>query len=108
MISSAENLKFEKERLTRLPESIFEEEFERQQQNIINIIIGNFDIQMREIRYLITKLSDLRQSLKIAEDTLEVKVKDLKSENEKLKTIMKGLYEYQIVPEFVENKLVDL
>ena len=62
---------------------------------------------MREIRYLTTKLSDLRQSLKIAEDTLEEKVKDVNSENEKLKTIMKGLYEYQIVPEFAENKLVD-
>ena len=30
------------------------------------------------------------------------------SENEKLKTKMEELYEYQIEPEFVENKLVEL
>ena len=35
-------------------------------------------------------------------------MKDLKSENEKLKTKMKELYEYQIDPEFVVNNLVEL
>ena len=33
---------------------------------------------------------------------------DLKSENEKLRTKMKELYEYQIDSEFVENILVEL
>ena len=33
---------------------------------------------------------------------------DLKSENEKFKTKKKELYEYQIYPEFVENKPVEL
>ena len=42
------------------------------------------------------------------EDTLEEKVNDLKSENEKLKTKMKELYIYQLDPEFVENKLIEL
>ena len=36
------------------------------------------------------------------------KLNDLKSENEKLKTKMKELYEYQIDPEFVQNELVEL
>ena len=35
-------------------------------------------------------------------------MKDLKSENEKLKTKMKKLYEYQIDPEFVVHNLVEL
>ena len=33
---------------------------------------------------------------------------DLKSENQKLKTKIKELYEYQIDPEFFANKLVEL
>ena len=33
---------------------------------------------------------------------------DLKSENEKPKSKIKELYEYQIDPEFVENKLLEL
>ena len=94
--------------VTKLIKSILNEEFERQQQNILNIISGNFDIQMRKIKELKTKLSDLKQNLGFTEDTLEEKVNDLKSENEKLKTKMKELYEYQIEPEFVENKLVEL
>ena len=57
---------------------------------------------MREIRELKTKLSDLKQSLEFTIVTLEEKVNDLKSENEKLKTKMKELYEHQIDPEFVE------
>ena len=58
---------------------------------------------MREIRESKTKLSDLKQSLKFTEDTLEEKVNNLKSENEELKTKLKKPYEYQIDPEFVEN-----
>ena len=41
-------------------------------------------------------------------NSLEEKVNDLKSKNKKLKTKMKELYEYQIDPEFVKNKLVEL
>ena len=108
MATACGNKCLTEERLTKLIKNIFKEEFERQQQNILNIISGNFDIQLRWIRELKTKLSDLNQSLEFTEDTLEEKVNDLKSENEKLKTKMKELYEYQIDPEFVENKLVEL
>lgn len=60
---------------------------------------------MREIRELKTKLSDLKKILEFTEDTVEEKVNDLKLENEKPKTEMKELYDYQIDPEFVENEL---
>ena len=33
---------------------------------------------------------------------------DLKPENEKFKTKIKEIYDYQIDPEFVEHKLVEL
>lgn len=62
----------------------------------------------REVRELKTKLSDLKQSLEFTADTFNEKVSDLNSENEKFKTKIKELYEYQIDPKFVENKVVEL
>ena len=62
----------------------------------------------REVRESKTKLSDLKQSLKFTADTFNEKVSDLNSENEKFKTKIKELYEYQIDPKFVENKVVEL
>ena len=108
MAAVCEHTCLTEELLAKLIKSILKEEFERQQQNILNIISGNFDIQMRKIREFKTKLSDLKQSLEFKEHTLEEKVNNLKSENEKLKTKMKELYQYQIDPDFVENKFAEL
>ena len=44
-------------------------EFDSEQKNILNKITQSFNIQMREIRELKTKISDLRQSLELMEDT---------------------------------------
>ena len=62
----------------------------------------------REVRELKTKLSDLKQSLEFTAATFNEKVSDLNSENGKFKTKIKELYEYQIDPKFVENKVVEL
>ena len=62
----------------------------------------------REVRELKTKLSDLKQSLEFTAHTFNEKVSDLNSENGKFKTKIKELYEYQIDPKFVENKVVEL
>ena len=62
----------------------------------------------REVRELKTKLSDLKQSLEFTADTFNEKVSDLNSENGKFKTKINELYEYQIDPKFVENKVVEL
>ena len=62
----------------------------------------------REVRELKTKLSDLKQSLEFTADAFNEKVSDLNSENGKFKTKIKELYEYQIDPKFVENKVVEL
>ena len=62
----------------------------------------------REVRELKTKLSDLKQSLEFTADTFNEKVSDLNSENGKFNTKIKELYEYQIDPKFVENKVVEL
>ena len=94
--------------MTKLITSIFKEEFKLQQQNILNIVCGNFDFQIGENRELKTKLSNLKQSLEFTKETLEEKVNDLKSENEKPKTKIKEFYEYQIDPEIAENKPLEL
>ena len=58
--NGCENTCLPEEQKTKLTKSIFNEEFDRRQQNMLNIISGNFDTQMREIRELTTKLSDLK------------------------------------------------
>ena len=63
---------------------------------------------MREIRELKAHLSHLKQSLEFTENRLEETVNGLKSENEKLETKMKELYECPKDPEFIKNKLVKL
>ena len=61
MTTACENMCLTKERLTKPIKIIFKEEFERQQQNILNIISRNFDIKIREVRdELKTKHSDLK------------------------------------------------
>ena len=72
------------------------------------MIRGNFHIQMRQIKGLKTKLSNLKQSLELMEDILEEKENDLKPENVKFKTKIKELSEYQIDPDRVNIKLFKL
>ena len=47
---------------------IFAEEFEKQEKNMINIISGNFEITMKEIKDLKTEVSDLKDSLEFTEN----------------------------------------
>ena len=75
---------------------------------ILFLIITIYLEVSREVRESKTKLSDLKQSLEFTADTFNEKVSDLNSENEKFKTKIKELYEYQIDPKFVENKVVEL
>ena len=51
------------ERLKILIKSIFAEEFQKQEKNIVNIISGNFEITMKEIKDLKAEVSDLKDSL---------------------------------------------
>ena len=51
------------ERLKILIKSIFAEEFQKQEKNIVNIISGNFEITMKEIKDLKAEVSDLKESL---------------------------------------------
>ena len=79
MVAACENTCLTEERLTKLIKSIFNEKFERQQQNIVNV-------KMREIGESKTKLSDLKQSIELTVHKLQEKLNDLKSATKKLKT----------------------
>ena len=53
---------------------IFQEERKKQERNILNIISGNFEITMNEIKNLKQEISELKSSLDFTEEVLEKKV----------------------------------
>ena len=57
-------------RLKKLIKSIFAEEYQKQQ---LNIISGNFEITMKEIKDLKAEVSDLKDSLEFTENVIEKK-----------------------------------
>ena len=55
-------------------EKIFREKFEKQQKNLLNLISGNFDITMTEIKKVQSDINELKASLEHTETVLEEKV----------------------------------
>ena len=60
--------------------SIFAEEFQKKEKNIVNIISDNFDITMKEIKALKAEVSYLKDSLEFTENVIEKKVEKLETE----------------------------
>ena len=58
-------------KIKNFDQGIFAEEFKRQEKNIINIISGNFEITIPEIKDIKTEVSDLKNSLEFTEDIIE-------------------------------------
>ena len=71
-------------RLKTLMKEIFKEEFERQQKDLLNLIIGNVDITMREIKNVQSDINELKASLEHTETVLEEKVAKAEKKVEKL------------------------
>ena len=74
---AAEHTCISEERLTLLMTEIFQEEFKKQERNILNIISGNFEITINEINSLKQEISKLKSSLDFTQDVLEKKVEKL-------------------------------
>ena len=55
-------------------EKIFREKFEKQHKNLLNLISGNFDITMTEIKKVQSDINELKASLEHTETVLEEKV----------------------------------
>ena len=72
------------ERLALLTKEIFQEEFKKQERNILNIISGNLEITMNKIKNLKHEISELKSSLDFTENVLEKKIEKLE---ENMKTL---------------------
>ena len=71
-------------RLKTLMKEIFTEKFEKQQKNVLNLISGNVDITMREIKNVQSDINELKASLEHTETVLEEKVAKAEKKVEKL------------------------
>ena len=63
---------------------IFKKEFEKQQENLLNLISGNSDITMAEIKKVQSDVNDLKASLEHTETVLKEKVAKTEKDVEKL------------------------
>ena len=57
MAHNKDNTCLSEERLTTLIREIFREEFEKQQKILLNLISGNLDITMKEIKSIKTEMN---------------------------------------------------
>ena len=87
---------------------IFHEEFKKPEGNILNIISGNFEITMNEIKNLKQEISELKSSLDFTEDVLEKKVEKLEENMKDVDARIRDIYEYQVDPNCVLDKLAEL
>ena len=55
MVHNKDNTCLNEERLTTLIREIFREEFEKQQKNLLNLISGDLEITMKEIKSIKTE-----------------------------------------------------
>ena len=74
MAHNKDNTCLSEERLTTLIREIFREEFEKQQKNLLNLISGNLEITMKEIKSIKTEMNDFKKSIEFTENVLEEKV----------------------------------
>ena len=95
------------ERLALLRKEIFQEGFKKQERNILNIISSNFEIAMNEIKTLKREISELKSSLDFTEDVLKKKVEKLEENMKDVDARIRDIYEYQVDPNYVLDKLAD-
>ena len=106
---AAEHTCISEERLALLVmKEIFQEEFKKKERNILNIISGNFEIAMNEIKNLNQEISELKSRLDFTEDVLEKKVEKLEENIKAVDARVRDIYEYQVDPNLLLEKLAEL
>ena len=98
---------FTEENMKTLIKEIFQEEFKKQAENITNLINGNLKLAMREIHGLKNEVNELRKSFEFTQNNLEGKVDNVQKRMEKLDSDIQEIYEYQIDPKYVQDKLTE-
>ena len=94
--------------MTTLIREIFRDEFEKQQKNLLNLMSGNLEVTMNEIKSIKTEMNDLKKSIELTENVLEEKVQKCQEKAEHLDERIREIYEWQLDPEYIHNKFVDL
>ena len=107
MAHNKDNPCLSEERLTTLIREVFRGEFEKQQKNLLNLII-NLKITMKEVKSIKTEMNDLKKSIEFTGNVLKEKVQKFQDKAEYLDEQIREIYEWQLDPEYVHNKLEDL
>ena len=87
---------------------IFTEEVEKQQQRLLKLISGNFEITMKEMQNIKSEVNELKKSIKFTEEVLEENVQNMQRKISSLEDKVEEIYDYQIDPDKVEKKLTNL
>ena len=77
MVHDNDNTCISEERLTALMKKIFAEESGKQQQSLLKLISGNFEITMKEIKNIKSEVNELKKSIEFTEQVLEEKVQNM-------------------------------
>ena len=94
-----------------MKKTLKKKEFEKQQENLLNLISGNFNITMTEMKIVRSNINDLKVRLKHITTVLEEKVAKTEKKLETLKEQISESWDYQVDPgilKITERKLVDL
>ena len=108
MTHNKDNTCLSEERLTTLIREIFREEFEKQQKNLLNLISGNLEITMKEVKSIETEMNDLKKSIEFTENVQEEKTQKCQEKAKHIDEGIREIYKRQPDHEYVHNKLVDL
>ena len=107
MAHNKDNTCLSEEKLTTLIREIFKEKFEKQG-NLLNLVSCNLEITMKETKSIKTEMNDLKKSIEFTENVLEEKVQKCQEKAEHLDERIREIYEWQLDPEYIHNKFVDL
>ena len=102
--SAEEHTTLNEEKLTQLIRKIFQEEFKKHEVHITNIISSNFKTTMEEIKKSQEHLKELKKEVTDVKSSTEHADAGLNDLSDRVDEIC----DYQVDPEFVTNKLIDL
>ena len=109
MVYNKDNTCLSEARLTTLIREIFREKFEKQQKKLRNVISDNLEITMKEVlKSIKSEMDDLKKSIDFTENVLEKKVQKCQEKAGDLDERIREIHRWQLDPEYVHNKLVDL
>ena len=99
-----EHTTLKEENLTELMRKIFQEEFKKQEVHITNIISSNFKMTVEEIKKSQEQIKEPKKEVTDLKSSVEQTDTDLNELSDRVDEI----YDYQVDPEYVTNKLIDL